>query len=184
MATFFFFFDLAVHARVRGTDLVMNCSEFRGARSWRTPPHLSGRKRTAPASAGCWNSFYRSSPASEERREKRKKVNEMDLKMAYSEAGGSLIHWVSSPYRELLPLAVGVPGLGFEDKEAAGAKVTIRTVEETTESNVTPVQVNPLRDTQTQNHIKLLTLSLQQHVTVQHIVPLRESERQRQFALN
>lgn len=63
-------------------------------------------------------------------------------------------------YRQLLPLAVGVPGLGLEDEEATGPKVAICSVEEASKSDVTPVQVDPLGHTETQNHIKLLTLSL------------------------
>lgn len=72
-----------------------------------------------------------------------------------SEDGG-----LQSLYRQLLPLAVGAPGLGLEDEKSAGTKVAIHSVEEASETDVTPIQVNPLSDTQTQNDIKLLTLTL------------------------
>lgn len=54
-------------------------------------------------------------------------------------------------------------------------------MEEALEANVTPVQVNPLSDTETQNHVELLTLTLQESITVQHIVSLRNTHQMLEY---
>lgn len=83
------------------------------------------------------------------------------------------------PYSKFLSLAVGVPGLGLQNEESSGPQVLVYPVEEPLESGITPVQVDPFGHAQTQDHVILFPLRLQQHITFQHIVPLCRSDRQR-----
>lgn len=54
--------------------------------------------------------------------------------------------------------------------------MSVGPVKETLQARITPVQVDPLCDTETQNHVILLPLTEQQLVILQDIIPLRGGE--------
>lgn len=79
----------------------------------------------------------------------------------------------SLSYRQILPPTVGGPLLWLQDEPTSRAEVSVYPVEEALEAGVSPIQVDPLGNTEAQDYVILWPLGQQQRVTLQDIVPLR-----------
>ena len=91
--------------------------------------------------------------------------------------------YVNVTNRQLLLLAIWFPRLDLKHQQATRSKLFIHPTECPLETNVTVVEMNPLCNAQTKNHVILHTLLLQLLFRSRHILTLniREQVLEKQF---
>ncbi len=87
----------------------------------------------------------------------------------------------NNSYADILLFAVRGERLRLNNEHASGSKVKVHLTEESLNSLISPVEMNPFGQTQRQNDIILGLLVIQSRVTGGNIVTLREKEREREL---